>query len=436
MVAFGESGKLSEFKNLTLIGKGSFGKVYRAVRLSDNIEYALKELDMRPMQQREREDCVNEVRILASSTCNPYIVRYFDAFMEGESLWIVTELARGGDMDAKVKRHQKRGEYMPEDMIWNFFIQICQGLKHLHSANILHRDIKAPNIFITGPRSVKIGDMGVAKCTRSGMARTQIGTPYYMSPELWRNLPYDQKSDIWSLGVLIYEFAALKHPFQAQNERQLYERVMRGAYPPIPRCYSPELANVIRMMLTQDASKRPTTDELLALPAVQKHLESAETAMEDMIFNKECLVGTIQVPRILTHLRNRLPGSKYEHDSRDIGENGPVPTSRSSEGRTKRRKDRGSVIKSMDEGLIRRSKSEALEALNSEFFSKKHDSLLQRNRSEVSVLPKIPYNMAKNAEIVRIRRDDVLGRLPPIPTAGSRYSRQELRAFHDRRRPW
>ncbi|EKX36469.1 hypothetical protein GUITHDRAFT_155234, partial [Guillardia theta CCMP2712] len=241
MVAFGESGKLSEFKNLTLIGKGSFGKVYRAVRLSDNIEYALKELDMRPMQQREREDCVNEVRILASSTCNPYIVRYFDAFMEGESLWIVTELARGGDMDAKVKRHQKRGEYMPEDMIWNFFIQICQGLKHLHSANILHRDIKAPNIFITGPRSVKIGDMGVAKCTRSGMARTQIGTPYYMSPELWRNLPYDQKSDIWSLGVLIYEFAALKHPFQAQNERQLYERVMRGAYPPIPRCYSPEL---------------------------------------------------------------------------------------------------------------------------------------------------------------------------------------------------
>ena len=339
-------------------------------------------------------------------------------------------------MDAKVKRHQKRGEYMPEDMIWNFFIQICQGLKHLHSANILHRDIKAPNIFITGPRSVKIGDMGVAKCTRSGLARTQIGTPYYMSPELWRNLPYDQKSDIWSLGVLIYEFAALKHPFQAQNERQLYERVMRGAYPPIPRCYSPELANVIRMMLTQDASKRPTTDELLALPAVQKHLESAETAMEDMIFNKECMVGTIQVPRILTHLRNRLPGSKYEHSSRDIGENGPVPTSRSSEGRTKRRKDRGSVIKSMDEGLIRRSKSEALEALNSEFFFKKHDSLLQRSRSEVSVLPKIPYNLAKNAEIVRIRRDDVLGRLPSIPTAGSRYSRQELRAFHDRRRPW
>jgi len=194
------------------------------------LRYALKELDMKSMKQKEREDCVNEVRILASSVESPSIVRYYDAFMEGDSLWIVTELARGGDVNAKLKRHVKRGDSLSEDLIWAFFIQICQGLKYLHGANILHRDIKAPNIFITGPRSVKIGDLGVAKCTKHGMAHTQIGTPYYMSPELWKNQKYDKRSDIWSLGVLLYELAALKHPFLAQTERALSDKVVRGKY--------------------------------------------------------------------------------------------------------------------------------------------------------------------------------------------------------------
>ena len=82
---------------------------------------------MQSMQKREREDCVNEVRILASSIHSSSIVRYYDAFMEGDSLWIVTELARGGDVQAKLKRHVKRGELLSEDLIWAFFIQICQS---------------------------------------------------------------------------------------------------------------------------------------------------------------------------------------------------------------------------------------------------------------------------------------------------------------------
>jgi NIMA (never in mitosis gene a)-related kinase len=152
---------------------------------------------------------VVQVRILAS-VHHQMVIRYFDAFIEADKLYIVTELAKGGDIGAKIKRHLSRKELMNEEMIWGFFIQICQGLKSLHKANILHRDIKAQNIFLVSAREVKIGDLGVAKMTKGGMAHTQIGTPYYMSPEIWRNRPYNKKSDIWSLGCLLYELASLR----------------------------------------------------------------------------------------------------------------------------------------------------------------------------------------------------------------------------------
>jgi NIMA (never in mitosis gene a)-related kinase 1/4/5 len=142
--------------------------------------YALKEVNIKAMSQKEREDAVNEVRILASVE-HAMVIRYHDAFIENDKLWIVTELAKGGDIGAKVKRHQQRHEFMPEDMIWGFFIQICQGLRNLHAANILHRDIKSQNIFLVTAREIKIGDLGVAKITKSGMAHTQIG---YCNSEL------------------------------------------------------------------------------------------------------------------------------------------------------------------------------------------------------------------------------------------------------------
>jgi NIMA (never in mitosis gene a)-related kinase len=204
---------------------------------------------------------------------------------------------------------------MNEDMIWGFFIQICQGLKSLHSANILHRDIKAQNIFLVTAREIKIGDLGVAKVTKGGMAYTQIGTPYYMSPEIWRRRPYNKKSDIWSLGCLLYELATLKHPFEARDERSLAEKVMRGVYAPIPSSYSSDLSTMVRIMLNVDPARRPTVDEILQHPIVLKRIESQAVKCggpEAMQVPSKGLVETIRVPRQLSQLQNRLPGAKYE----------------------------------------------------------------------------------------------------------------------------
>ena len=324
--------------------------------------YALKELNLQPMQRKEREDCVNEVRILASSIHSSSIVRYYDAFMEGDSLWIVTELARGGDVQAKLKRHVKRGELLSEDLIWAFFIQICQGLKALHTANILHRDIKAPNIFITGPRTVKIGDLGVAKCTKHGMAQTQIGTPYYMSPEVWRNQKYDKKSDIWSLGVLLYELATFKHPFTAQNERALASKVLRGQYPALPKSFSSDMSSVVQLMLQVDPNKRPTASQLLEHPLVLKHMDSMPSRGEENQSSSNMLVpvGTIHMPRSLMDLQSRLPGAKYDTDS-VYSDDVQTERSRGSDEPRRNRRRVMPVAQSADDNLhvFSRSKSES-----------------------------------------------------------------------------
>jgi NIMA (never in mitosis gene a)-related kinase len=210
---------------------------------------------------------------------------------------------------------------MNEDMIWGFFIQICQGLKSLHGANILHRDIKAQNIFLITAREIKIGDLGVAKVTKGGMAYTQIGTPYYMSPEIWRRRPYNKKSDIWSLGCLLYELATLKHPFEARDERSLAEKVMRGVYAPIPSSYSTDLSTMVRILLNVDPSRRPTVDEILNHPIVLKRIESQSVKCggpEVMREPPKGLVETIRVPRQLSQLQSKLPGAKYERKDRPV----------------------------------------------------------------------------------------------------------------------
>jgi NIMA (never in mitosis gene a)-related kinase 1/4/5 len=124
------------------------------------------------------------------------------------------------------------------------------GLKALHDKNILHRDLKCANIFLNRDGTVKLGDLNVSKVAQyGGLLFTQTGTPYYASPEVWKDQPYDYKSDIWSLGCLIYEMASLYPPFRAQNMDLLYKKVLSGQYPPIPNHFTGELSNLIGTML-------------------------------------------------------------------------------------------------------------------------------------------------------------------------------------------
>jgi NIMA (never in mitosis gene a)-related kinase len=117
--------------------------------------------------------------------------------------------------------------------VWNIAIQMIKGIKALHNKRILHRDLKSANIFTYSDGTVKIGDLNVSKIMKEQLSYTQTGTPYYASPEVWRDKPYDFKSDIWSLGVIIYEVAMLVVPFKAETIEDLYKKVCRGIFVPI-----------------------------------------------------------------------------------------------------------------------------------------------------------------------------------------------------------
>ena len=152
---------------------------------------------MKKLAQREREDALNEIRIMASIKHNN-IVRYCDAFVEKDNLYIVMEFAgespcgarstkrfslgaypppppEHGDISRQIDKFKAANKYIKEETIWSYLIQICSGLGVMHARQILHRDIKPKNVFLTGKNHVRLGDLGCAKLMKAGMARTQIG---------------------------------------------------------------------------------------------------------------------------------------------------------------------------------------------------------------------------------------------------------------------
>jgi NIMA (never in mitosis gene a)-related kinase 1/4/5 len=159
------------------------------------------------------------------------------------------EYADGGDILKLITNHKKKNSQFLEKEIWYFFIQMIRGLKALHDLKICHRDIKCANIFVTKDGMIKLGDLNVSKVAKKGMLHTQTGTPYYASPEVWKDKPYDFRSDIWSVGCVLYEMIMLNPPFRAPNMNGLYHKVLRGLYDPIPSCYSKDLQFMVRSCL-------------------------------------------------------------------------------------------------------------------------------------------------------------------------------------------
>ena len=123
------------------------------------------------------------------------------------------------------------------------------GLAELHRHDIVHRDIKSANVFLYSDGRVKLGDLNVSKVAHQRMLMTQTGTPYYAAPEVWKETPYDAKSDVWSFGCVIYEMCALQPPFKAEDMNGLYKKVLRGQYPAIPTHFSHDMRNLIKSIL-------------------------------------------------------------------------------------------------------------------------------------------------------------------------------------------
>ena len=296
---------LEDFEFGRVLGKGVFGSVIIVKRRQDKEIYAMKRVKISGLTKRELENSFNEVRLLASLN-HKNVIGYREAFYDQSSntLNIVMEYADDGDLSTKIKKFIKNKCYFDEKTIWSTLIQILEGLKYLHKSDIIHRDLKSANIFLTKKGFVKIGDLNVSKIIGKNMAITQTGTPYYASPEVWSDHPYDYKCDIWSAGCIIYEMASLKMPFRGTSMQVLYSNVMKGEFPPIPLIYSDDLMSIIKLMLVKNPQKRPSAQELLNNEIILDKIEKfgLEDKYEDFFDEKALLMRTIKLPRNLNQM--------------------------------------------------------------------------------------------------------------------------------------
>lgn len=305
---------MASFVTERKLGEGSFSEVYRVKRRSDGAVYAMKKVKLGKLSAKEKDNALNEVRILASIT-HPNVIGYKEAFFEDSTncLCIVMEFASGGDLLQKIERHKKLGTAFTEKEIWHYFVQIIRGLKALHDLKICHRDIKCANVFLTNDGVVKLGDLNVSKVAKGGLLRTQTGTPYYACPEVWKDMPYDYKGDIWSVGCVLYETIAKQPPFRAQTMKGLYSKVLSGKYDPIGPQFSDDLKLMLRSCLQVRASERPTCAKILKMPQLVGHLTEALVDLDALQpSEREQLMKTIRMPRRTNEISQRLPEPQYD----------------------------------------------------------------------------------------------------------------------------
>ncbi|KAF1478045.1 Serine/threonine-protein kinase Nek5, partial [Eudyptula minor novaehollandiae] len=275
---------MDKYEIIKKIGEGSFGKIFLAKGKVDNEQCVIKEINVTQMPVKEKEASQKEVVLLAKMK-HTNIVTFYASLQEKDKLYIVMEYCDGGDLMKRI--NMQHGVLFNEDQILSWFVQISLGLKHIHDMKILHRDVKAQNIFLSNNGKVaKLGDFGIARQLNSTMefAHTCVGTPYYLSPEMCENRPYNNKTDIWSLGCVLYELCALKHPviltvlfllfslikFEGNSLHQLVLKICRGHFHPVSPNYSYDLRILISQLFKISPRDRPSINSILRKPFLQK----------------------------------------------------------------------------------------------------------------------------------------------------------------------
>ena len=304
------------------LGEGAFGSVCVVTNKVDKKVYAMKRVHLSKLDKKERENALNEIRILYSLH-HKNIIGYKDGFYDDSThtLNIIMELADDGDIAGKIKYNQKKKLQFKENTIWKILIQIIQGLKYLHDNKIIHRDLKSANIFLDKNGTCKIGDMNVSKVIKNSLLNnTQTGTPYYASPEIWKDKPYNFKTDIWSLGCILYEMCTLKPPFIGKSFEDVFNKIISGKFKTIPGIYSHSLRNVINNLLKVRSEERPNCDMLLKWMDSMPIKSFFRDCEDDEVYNNNnnrpvSMISTLKMPKQMKEINKILPKANYSNNT-------------------------------------------------------------------------------------------------------------------------
>ena len=221
------------------------------------------------------------------------------------------EYCESGDLNDFIENQKKTKVLLKEEVIWKFFIKITLGLADIHKLKILHRDLKSLNIFLKQEKDVRVGDLGVAKVlNQTFFAKTFIGTPYYLSPEICEDKPYNDKSDVWALGCILYELCTYQHPFTARSQGGLILKILNENPKPINDCYSKELKHLIKVIFDKDYQKRPSCLDILKMNyviekaknfGIYEDIKSSFPEIENSSSNDKVVINKVKSNKIVVH---------------------------------------------------------------------------------------------------------------------------------------
>jgi len=259
------------------VGQGSFGKAILVER--DESRCICKCVDFQTASRGQQQATIEESRLL-SSIRNPYIVRHRESFSDPSTFCIIMDYCEAGDLASRISLKWRRRQFFEEELVLAWTTQILLALECIHNKNIIHRDVKPQNLFVTKSGSLQLGDFGVAKALASSTdcAHAHVGTPYYLSPEVWQGKEYHCVADIWSAGCILYELCALHVPFEDDTMTGLMDQICNRPLPALSGLCSEGIEDLCMAMMNRDAESRLTAADALQTSLLDPYVELEEGA--------------------------------------------------------------------------------------------------------------------------------------------------------------